>query len=199
MSSNARRAVMTALHLEADVELVLVDLSKGEQRSPAFLAMNPNGKVPVLEDGGWFLSESHAIMAYLADRTPGQTLYPTETRARADVNRWMFWNAQHFQPSVGILNWERFVKAHLGHGAPDPAEVARGERLVHECARVLDGHLARRDFLVGDALTLADLALAATIAPTAKLPLESYEHLGRWFSRIGELPVWKRTKPALPG
>ena len=86
-SFNARRAVMTALHLKSPVELVFVDLAKGEQRQSQFLKLNPNHKVPVLEDDGFVLWESHAIMQYLADKTPRQTLYPTETRARAGLVR----------------------------------------------------------------------------------------------------------------
>jgi hypothetical protein len=125
-SFNARRAVMTALHLKSPVELVYVDLQKGEQRQPKFLALNPNHKVPVLEDDGFILWESCAIMQYLADKTPRQTVYPAETRARADVNRWLFWSSQHFSPAIGILNWERVVKGMLGLGAADPAEVQRG-------------------------------------------------------------------------
>src|SRR5690242_10932235 len=125
-SSNARRAVMTAMHLglvrEAEagtgprVELVTVDLGKGEQRTPRYLALNPNGRVPTLEDGAFALTESHAIMQYLAELTPGQTLHPTETRARANVNRWLFWNAHHWQPAVSVLNWEHNVKRFLDRG-----------------------------------------------------------------------------------
>src|SRR5690349_7727593 len=120
-SANARRAVMTALELGTKLELVTVDLAKGEQRKPEFLRMNPNGRVPVLDDDGFFLTESHAIMIHLAEKTPGQTVYPTELRARADVNRWLFWSAHHFMPAVSILNWERFVKGLLKLGEPDPA------------------------------------------------------------------------------
>ncbi len=104
-SLNARRAVMTAIHLGSPVDLVFVDLQKMEQRQPQFLRMNPNHKVPVLEDEGFYLWESHAIMQYLADKTPVQTIYPTDLKARADVNRWLFWSAQHFTPAVAILNW----------------------------------------------------------------------------------------------
>ena len=71
-------------------------------------------------------------MQYLADKTPRQTLYPTEARARADVNRWLFWCAQHFHPAIGILNWENWIKGMTGQGGPDPAEVRRGEQLVIE-------------------------------------------------------------------
>src|ERR1700748_1383248 len=99
MSANARATVMTALQLNAPVELVHVALEKGEQSTPPFLKMNPNHRVPVLEDEGFYLWESRAIMQYLADLTPGQTLYPTALKARADVNRWLFWSGQHFAPA----------------------------------------------------------------------------------------------------
>src|SRR5580704_6368530 len=159
-SLNARRAVMTAIHLGVDVDLVVVDLAKGEQRRADFLEKNPNGKVPVLEDDGFVLSESHAIMQYLADRTPGQSLYPGELRARADVNRWLFWSAHHFTPAVSVLGWENFVKPMIGAGGPDPEAVKRGEALGAEHARILDQHLAGKRWIAQDHLTLADLAIA---------------------------------------
>ena len=200
MSSNARRAVMTALHLGAlpkspSIELVPVDLGKGEQRAPSFLRMNPNGRVPVLEDEGFFLTESHAIMQHLAESTPGQKIYPTEPRARADVNRWLFWCACHFQPAMRILGYEKFIKPRFGLGETDPVEVKRGEALVLEVSSVLDAHLAGRAWVVGESLTLADLALGTALMLTvpAKLPVLEYAHLQAWFARVQELDVWKRT------
>jgi len=85
LSANSRRAVMAVLQLRAPVELVRVDLPKREHKQPPFLKMNPAGRVPVLEDEGFCLPESHAIMAYVADNTPGQTLYPTQLRERDPV------------------------------------------------------------------------------------------------------------------
>ena len=185
-SSNARRAVITAFELNTPVELVLVDLVKREQRQPAFLARNPAGRVPVLEDGDLVLPESHAIMLYLAERSAGQTLYPSDVRARAQVNRWMFWCAAHFQPAISVLNWEHFVKRIAGLGAPDASEIMRGERLVQETAGLLDSHLASREWVAGPAMTLADISLATplmTIA-TAKLPVTQFKHVHNWFARI---------------
>jgi glutathione S-transferase len=194
-SSNARRAVMTALHLGTDVELRFVDLMSGEQRTPDFLRLNPNGQVPVLVDEELVLWESHAIMQYVADRTPGQTLYPPEIRARADVNRWLFWSAYHFTPAVSILSWERVVKPALGAGEADPAAVHRGESLVTQHARLLDRHLEGRTWVAQGQLTLADFALATplmTMAP-AKLPIRDFRHLLDWFERVQELDAWRRT------
>lgn len=193
-SFNARRAVMTALHLGIDVELVYVDLAKGEQRTPEFLAKNPAGRVPVLEDGDFLLGESHAIMQYLGDKKPSE-LYPREARTRADVHRWMFWSANHFGPSVAILGWEHMVKKFLDLGPADPAEVRRGEQLVSANAKVLDGHLANRKWLVGDRLTLADIAVATPLMmrDKAALPIGEYSNLLTWHARVQELDAWKKT------
>jgi glutathione S-transferase len=197
-SLNARRAVMTAIHLGVDVDLVVVDLAKGEQRRADFLEKNPNGKVPVLEDDGFVLSESHAIMQYLADRTPDQSLYPGELRARADVNRWLFWSAHHFTPAVSILNWENCVRRILGLGEPDPVAVKRGEALVTEGARVLDAHLAGKPWIAQDRLTLADLAIAAPlmVIRQAKLPVNDFANLMVWLRRVQSLDAWKKTDPS---
>jgi glutathione S-transferase len=197
MSSNARRARMAAIQLGVSLELVLVDLAKGEQKRPDFLRINANGRVPVLDDAGFFLNESHAIMQYLAERTPGQELYPGAPQPRADVNRWLFWSAQHLQPAVSVLVWENVIKPYLGQGPSDPKEVERGEQLVTACARVLDAHLADKEWVAQDKLTLADLALAASLASTqaARLPVLGYTHLQAWFSRVQALEAWKLTNP----
>jgi len=200
-SSNARRAVMTAFELNTPVELVLVDLVKREQRLPAFLARNPAGRVPVLEDGSLVLPESHAIMLYLAERSAGQTLYPSNLEAQAQVHRWMFWCAAHFQPAISVLNWEHVVKKLAGLGTPDASEIMRGERLVQETAALLDSHLASREWVAGSAMTLADISLATPLMTmaTAKLPVTPFKHLLSWFARIQARESWQRTASAAPG
>ena len=198
LSSNARRARMTALQLGVPVEEVIVDLSKGQQRTPEFLALNPAGRVPVLVDGDFVLTESHAIMAYLADLSGPTPLYPAERKERADVNRWLFWSAHHFTPAVSVLNWERLVKGLIGGQPADPKEEERGERLVTECARLLDDHLAKNEWLAQGRLTLADIAVATPLMSTvpARLPVDDRRHLRAWFGRIQELESWKKTNPA---
>lgn len=196
MSSNSRRARMAAIALDVELELSVVDLARGEQKQPEFLRMNPNGRVPVLDDGGFFLNESHAIMQYLAVRTPGQSLYPMAPQPRADVCRWLFWSAQHLQPAVSVLGYERIVKPLLGRGPIDPKEIERGEGLVRECGRVLDAQLEGKQWITqDDAFSLADLALAASFGSSerAQLPIAGFSHLGAWLARVQELPAWKQT------
>ncbi len=196
MSANARAAVMTAFALDVPVELVHVDLQRREQLEPEFLKKNPNHRVPVLEDGDFYLWESRAIMQYLADITPGQTLYPLDPRARADVNRWLFWSGQHFAPAIGIFFRENLVKGMIGLGGPDPVELRKADVLFNEFAAVLDAHLADRKWISGSSLTLADLSIAAAYACAApgKAPVAWYANIQRWFMRMQTLEVWRRTE-----
>ena len=199
-SGNSRRALLVATHLDIALERVIVDLPKGEQRGALHLGRNPNGRVPVLDDDGFVLWESRAIMLYLAEKTPGQTLLPTDTRGRAEVTRWLFWCAAHMAPANTVLVFENFVKAVSGRGPADPAEVARGEALVAQYAPVLDAHLAGKTWVAQDRLTLADFSLASSfaLAGPARLPIAPYANLRAWLGRVQELDAWKRTAPPAP-
>ena len=192
-SSNSRRVVMTALHLQIPLDLVSVDLMDQGDRAK-LLHINPNSKIPVLEHDDLLLWESCAIMQYLTEQVPGQTLYPSAARERADVNRWLFWCVQHFAPAIAIVVRENFVKRMLGAGEPDMHEVARGELQIAQFAYVLNEHLTQRTWVCGDTLTLADFAIAAPLMATAqaRLPVLQYEHLQSWFSRVQQLDCWQR-------
>ena len=200
MSGNSRRALLVATYLEVPLERIVVDLTAGEQRGLPHLARNPNAHVPVLEDDGFLLWESRAIMQYLADKTPGQTLLPTDLRGRADVTRWLFWCAQHMAPANTVLVYQNFVRPLMGRGAPDPVEVARGEALVAQYAPILDAHLAGKTWVSHDRVTLADLSLASSfaLAGPARLPIAEYANLRAWLGRVQELDAWQRTAPPRP-
>lgn len=198
MSSNARRAHMTALMLGLQPEVFVVDLARGQQQAPEFLALNPNAKVPALVDGQVVLWESLAIMTYLAQSTPGQTLYPSALTERIHVDKWLFWAASHWTSSIAQLNFERFLKRLFELGDADPYTVERHETLLRQHAAVLDATLASAPYVAGDTLTLADVALAAPLmyADVAKLPLADAPHVRAWFSRMQELEAWKLTEPS---
>ncbi|MDB4971688.1 MAG: glutathione S-transferase [Myxococcaceae bacterium] len=199
VSGNSRRVLLVATQLEVPLELVVVDLPGGEQRSGSHLSRNPNGRVPVLEDGDFLLWESRAIMQYLADQTPGQTLYPTDLRQRAEINRWLFWCAAHMAPANAVLVLENFVKPLTGR-TTDPLEVARGLALFAQAAPVLDAQLAGKTWVALERLTLADFSLAAgfALAGPGRLPVGDYPNLNAWLARVQELDAWKRTAPPAP-
>jgi len=196
-SASARRVLLAAAHLGVALDLVEINLTSPDDRR-RLEEMNANSKVPVLVDGDFVLWESCAIMQYLADGTPGQTVHPQDRAARADVNRWMFWTCQHFAPALGVFGWENVWKKAVTGEDADPRELARGARDVAQVGAVLDKHLSTRRWLVGDAVTLADYAMAAPLMykEQARLPLDDYPHVLAWFARVLELPAWQRTTPA---
>jgi glutathione S-transferase len=196
-SPSARRVRMAADHLGVALDLVEINLANPDDRR-RLEELNANSRVPVLIDGALVLTESCAIMQYLADRTPGQTVYPQDCAARADVNRWMFWTCQHFAPALGVFGWENVMKKMVTGEDADPVELARGARDLARAAIVLDKHLATRPWLAGDDVTLADYAAAAPLMykEQARLPLDDYPHVLAWLARVQGLPAWQRTVPA---
>jgi len=197
-SSNARRVVIAAEELGVPLDLVEVDLMNPADRKH-LAGINPNCKVPVLQDGDFLLWESCAIMQYLAEQAPGQTLYPAGVRARADVNRWMFWACQHFAPAIGVLTWEHLWKGMTGNGDADPRELKRGAADIAAYASVLDKQLSGRQWLVGEALTLADIAVAAPLMylESARLPFKGYSNILRWLGQLQARESWRHTEVQL--
>ena len=195
MSSSSRRAYATALHLGIAFDRQLIDLANPGDRAQLAL-INPNHKIPVLVDGDFVLWESHAIMRYLCGKTPNQTLYPNEPRMRADVDRWLDWSSAHLAPAVCPISFERLWKKFVGGGEPDQALIARSEKFFHQFAKVLDDHLASREWLAGKSPTLADYSVAAVLMYRAKtqLPVEGYAHLLRHLDRVATLDAWRQSE-----
>jgi glutathione S-transferase len=193
---NPRKVCAVARYLDAPVELVRVDLGRGEHRTPQFLALNPNGQVPVLDTGRNTFWESNAIMCFLA-RLVGSDLWPDDDR-QVEVLRWLFWDAQHFTRHAGTLYFEHLIKPAFGLGEPDPTVVEEAIGYVRTYATVLDHHLRGRDQLVGEDLTLTDFAVAITLpyAEAARIPVDEFPEIQRWHDRLMALPAWREPFPA---
>ncbi len=186
-----------AAHLGIPLEFEFVDLTKGAQHAPSYRALNPTGRAPTLVDGEFKLWETAAITQYLASQTP-TTLWPDDKRTRADIMRWQSWEIAHWEKDACVpLVVERIVKQILNAGPPDEAIVARALEAFHREAKMLDAHLAKQRYLVGDAITLADFAVASVLfyAERADLPLADYPHIKEWFGRLAALPCWTETAP----
>jgi glutathione S-transferase len=196
-SPNATAVLAVASELGIELELQEINLPAGEQRQPAFLRVNPNGKVPTLEDGDFILWESGAIMQYLASKKPGNNLWPADDRMRADITRWQLWRFGEWDRGAGLLIWERLVKKFIGAGDADPAKIKEGLELFNIGAAVLNGHLENREYLVGTKPTLADFSVAVPMvyAAPAGLPLDSYPAIRQWYARIEKIESWKKSLP----
>ena len=197
-SPNTWKVRAVAAQLDIPLELELVDLTK--PRTADYLAINPTGRTPTLVDGDFILWESNAIMQYVASRS-ANALWPDNARARADISRWQFWQLAHFSSEACIpLIFNRLVKKILNLGPPDEAALAKGTECFNRDARMLDAHLAKHPYLVGNALTLADFTVAAPLfyAKEAELPIAPYASLRDWFGRVSALPAWRDTAPQRP-
>ncbi|NYT32944.1 MULTISPECIES: glutathione S-transferase family protein [Rhizobium] len=192
---NPRKACAAARYLKADVEFVRVDLASGEQRSPKFLALNPNGKVPVLQDDAGTLWEANAIMCRLSDSVASD-FWPHDHR-QIDVLRWLSWDASHFTRHGATLWFETLIKPLFG-GEPDVAVIDDAKTSFRLHARVLDDHLANNSVAVGETLTVADFALAAALpyATSAEIPVSEFTHIQAWYERLEQLDAWRNPFPA---
>lgn len=193
-SSRALGVVALTKHLGLDCELRPIDLARGDQRAPEYVALNPNRKMPTLEDDGFILWEANAILFYLASKRHERGLWPAELRGQADVMRWLAWESAHWDAeSCGMVTFEKNSKRVLGLGAPDPAFIARGEQNFARFAAVLDGQLKGKSWVIGERLTIADFSIGALV-PTAMnvgLPVGRFREIGRWYESLSALPAWR--------
>src|SRR5215475_2282982 len=164
LSPRAFKVLFAVNQLGIPYETALVDFAKQGQKAPGFTALNPNQRMPVLEDGDFVLWESNAIVQYLAAQRPQSGLWPQDARGQADVSRWLHWESAHWTPACAPLAFERVVKKLANLGDPDPTAIARAEALFHPLAAVLDGHLRGRRCVRCDTLTSADFGVATGLS-----------------------------------
>lgn len=191
-SGNCYKIRLTAALLGLPLERRLYDILKGETRTPEFLErVNANGRIPVLQVGDRFLPESNAACWFLAEGSP---LIPADRFDQADMLRWMFFEQYNHEPNVATL---RFWLLFVGDG--NLSEAQRGQlatkRAGGEAAlQLMDEHLADRAWLVGQGVTLADIALYAYthVCEAGGFRLHDYPAICRWLERVAGLPGYVR-------
>jgi glutathione S-transferase len=193
ISQNVRKPLAVAAHLGIAIESIPVG-----PHDPAVKAVNPCGRIPAMDDDGFTLGESNAIMVYLTSKKPSD-IYPEDAVARAEVNSWLSWDVAHWTPAYQPIQFERLIKPMLGRGETDEAVVETATQAFHREAAHLDAALDGKTWLVGDSPTLADLAVGAglTHADAAQFPWGDYANIRAWYERLGALDCWKKTTPQL--
>jgi glutathione S-transferase len=183
-SPNCRKVRAVAYELGIELEPIHVDLPNRGNQTPAFLALNPNGFVPVLVDDDFVLWESTAILRYLS-AMHGNALVPSTPRGQAEVERWLAWQLAHLGPAMKKVAFERIVKKLTGQGTPDEAVIAAASAEFAKLTALLDTALAEREYLAGT-LSLADFALAShySLAPVCGLDVAPYPRAQGWLARV---------------
>jgi glutathione S-transferase len=196
-SPNCQKVVAVAHEVAVPLDLAMVEIFKGEARTPAMRAKNPNGKLPILEDGDFVLWESTAMLGYIAAKAGRADLAPTTPRERAEVDRWTSWQGAHFGPAIRKVAFERIVKKLVGAGAPDEAVVKAGIEEFAATASVLEQSLGTKEYVCGR-LTIADFALApyAALAASCGLDFELYPKAKAWLGRMAARDSMKKTLAA---
>jgi len=199
-SPRSFKVLAVASFLDLEHETRVVDLGKGEQRRPDYAAINPNLKVPALEDNGFRLWEANAILQYLAEKRPDRGLLPRDPGHRAQMAQWQFWDLAHWEPATAPVLLERCIKPLLGLGEPVAAEIERGLEGFARVAPILDGQLASTRFLAGPDLTVADFSIGAilNLSEMAGLPVDDYPSLRRWHDELSALPAWRQAMVSPP-
>jgi glutathione S-transferase len=186
-SGNGYKVRLLLAQLGQQYQWTNVDIDKGETRTPEFLRRNPNGRIPTLQlDDGTYLPESNAIMWYLAE---GSRFVPATQLGRAQVLQWMFFEQYSHEPFVAT---PRYLVRHFPDDHPRRAELPWRLEKGREALKVMDGHLATRQFFVNDRYTIADIALYAYthVAPDGGLSLDPYANVRAWLARVAAQPAY---------
>ena len=186
-SVNVQKVVWCADELGLAYERVDVGGRFGGNDTPGYLAMNPNGLVPVIEDDGFVLYESNAIVRYLAARAGATALWPEEPRARADVDRWMEWQSTAYTPAMWGAFWQL---VRTPEGKRDAAAIEASRAKSEKLSGILDAHLASRRYLTGERFTIADIVAGCAAHRWLNLPLARTPrpHLERWYAELKARP-----------
>ncbi len=193
-SPNARKVRLLAAELGVTLEPVQLDFAKGEYQSAEFRAKNPNGKIPVLDDDGFVVWESAAILKYMAKKRPEAGLIPLDPKGLARLDQWMFWWAAHVEPQLLTLVVEKLVKPFLNKGGNDEVIIAEANTQLARYLPVLDHEVGDRKYLLGEQSVFDfDVAPWLETAPGLGVDLAPYANLRAWLERMQAKPYWKET------
>lgn len=187
-SPNCRKIEALIHHFDLPVEIVPLDMAKPITRTEAFKKLNPNGKIPCLEEQDWSLWESNVILTYLAELHELPVL-PQPLRPRTEVHKWLSWQSSHLGPAIGKL----FNK--------DDKVAEQGRQELDRFLPVLEGQLQQTTHVAGESLTVADFAIGAYIdcVPADRYDFSPYEKVTQYMERLRSLKGFDATRPTPPG
>lgn len=187
---NVQKVLWLIGELGLDHEHIDAGGAAGGLDDPDFLAMNPTGRVPVIDHDGTIVWESHTILRYLAARFDAGDMWPGEPGARSQTDRWMDWSQTALQPAFMDLFWGYY---RTPENQRDGLAISRALDRCRACYRLLDGQLSQRAYLAGDAFGLADIPAGTSLYRYHELDIvrPPLPHLEAWYARLAERPAYR--------
>ncbi len=195
ISPHSRKAHFVLEEAQQPHTYQFVDLTKGEHKTPGFLARNPLGKVPVLQDDDFTLTESGAILRYVAENyAPG--LLPTDKHHRARIDQWMFWQPGEANQVLHKPFQTKFF-ARMAGKTPDEAAFQQAVQACDAVLKQLDSALAGKQFIAGDTFSIADIALVESVFQMTFVEAHPghFPNLQGWYTRVSERQAFKKSRP----
>ncbi|MGO4907748.1 glutathione S-transferase family protein [Pseudorhodobacter sp. W20_MBD10_FR17] len=195
-SGNAYKAALALTLADMEWDPVYVDFFNGESRTPAFRAINEMGEVPVLIDGDVTLSQSGVILDYISSKTG--KLGGRSAAERREVLRWLFWDNHKLS---GVAGATRFLMNFLPADKRPEAVIAFNQGRLKAAYGILNDHLAKSDWIVGDQVTIADLSCCGYLFYKEPFGFDraDWPNIDRWLDQIAALPGWKHPYDMMPG
>ena len=195
-SSNLKKVTWLCEEISLPYERIDAGMSFGVVNTPEYRKLNPNGLVPTIDDEGFILWESNAIVRYLAAKHTAGTLWPTDLKVRADADRWMDWCTSTLWPAFRPVFWN-LIRTPADKRSQK--EIDEGAQKTGELLARLDGYLAGRKFVAGDQLTIGDIAFGPVVYLVQNVPFDrpKLANYDAWYARLSERPAFKKVV-ALP-
>jgi glutathione S-transferase len=191
-SVNVQKVLWCLAELGVPYTRIDAGLQHGKNTEPWYLALNPNGTIPLLSDGGFTLWESNTIVRYLAGKHGVGGLCPTSLETRALAERWMDWQLSILVVPVSIV-FQNLIRRPPAERDPDA--IARNLREANRALALLDAHLASHAYVAGDAFTMGDIPVGATAHRWLEIPgieRPPFEAVRAWRARLAERPAFRR-------
>lgn len=184
ISSPTNKVRYVANYLKIPFDFKRINLAAGEQRQENYLKTNPYGRIPAIDDDGFTLAESNAIMRYLANKTHSE-LYPQELQKRAIVDQWIDYASQHVLLALSRVMFNTYFYK-LARVEKDERSLQDGYKFINQYLPVIENQLKHHSFITGDSFTLADIALLAglDVVELAEVDLSPYPHIVQWRKQL---------------